>query len=219
MSPQNASKHNFCEKKRLQKLTAIEKNIWRLGLKRIAGVDEAGRGPLAGPVVAAACIIPEGLFFEGINDSKLLSIKVRRSLFESLISHKEVVYGVGEVSHTVIDEINILQATFLAMREAIFSLKEKPDYIIVDGVKIPGIVNQNIIKGDQKSQSIAAASIIAKCRRDELMVGWHEKYPEYGFDQHKGYGTPQHMAALKKHGPSPIHRRSFAPLHSTPEVR
>ena len=199
------------EKKRLLDLVKLEKAAEAEGFSCIAGIDEAGRGPLAGPVVAAACIFKEPLFFPGINDSKLLSPKKREQLFLELTNHPNVLYGIGIISHTIIDEINILQATHRAMHEAIANLKEEPDYLLVDGLQLKiSTPSRKVIKGDRLSQTIAAASIIAKETRDALMLDYHQKYPEYGFDAHKGYGTKRHRDALKEHGFSPIHRRSFS---------
>lgn len=201
------------EKARLDELTRYEAEARAQGYRLIAGIDEAGRGPLAGPVVAAACIIPEGIFFEGINDSKQLSPKQRCHLYESLISHPSIVYGIGSSDAREIDEVNIYQATILAMLRAVEALTTHPDYLLVDGMKLPHptIPVLKIIKGDTLSQSIAAASILAKETRDRLMGEYHERWPEYHFDRHKGYGTEKHLEALSLHGPCPIHRLSFAP--------
>lgn len=205
----------MAEQDRLQQLLRYEEAARRLGYRFIAGVDEAGRGPLAGPVVAAACSIPEGIFFPGINDSKQLTAKQRASLFKEITTHPDVVYGVGIVSHEVIDQINILQASIKAMIDAVEALKIAPDYLLVDGLKLPHPTpSEKIIKGDAKSQSIAAASIIAKETRDGLMETYHEKWPHYGFDRHKGYGTKKHVEAIRKHGPCPIHRSTFEPVKS-----
>lgn len=192
-------------------LLAYEKKAHAIGYKLIAGVDEAGRGPLAGPVVAAACLIQPGTRFVGINDSKLLSPQKRKHFFEKLTHHPKVVFGIGISDHTLIDQINILQATKVAMLQALEALSMQPDYILIDAVKLSykGIPTESIIRGDQLSQSIAAASIIAKETRDEMMRSLHRTYPAYGFDQHKGYGTRQHLEALEKFGPCSIHRRSF----------
>ena len=180
----------------------------------LAGVDEAGRGPLAGPVVAAACIID--IDIPGINDSKKLTPVQRRHLFERLTSEEKVIYGVGIVDHTVIDEINILQATIRAMIEALDNLSTTPNFALVDGMAIPHptIENEQVIKGDAKSLSIAAASIIAKETRDRIMCEYHERWPEYGFDKHKGYGTLKHRQAIEEFGPCPIHRTTFEPIRS-----
>ncbi len=203
------------EYERLKQLTELETDARNTGYACIAGVDEAGRGPLAGPVVAAACCISEGVFFPGINDSKLLSPNIRRALFEDLTTHEEVQFSFAFVSEQVIDEINILQATLEAMRQAVKKLKKTPDYLLIDGTHLIGeeIPSEKVIRGDRRSQSIAAASIIAKETRDQLMLDYHKQYPEYGFEQHKGYGTKKHREALLKYGPCPIHRRSFAPVN------
>lgn len=202
------------ERERLKKLVTFEKRAYERGFKRIAGIDEAGRGPLAGPVVAAVCIIPPDCYFPTINDSKLLTPKQRSSLFEQLTTHDRIVYAYACIEASQIDEINIYQATLLAMKGAVSQLKEKPDYLLVDGLLLTyeGISTEKIIKGDQLSQSIAAASIIAKEVRDRQMREFDRQYPEYGFAQHKGYGTPQHKEALVKYGPSPIHRKTFSPV-------
>ncbi|AAF73545.1 ribonuclease HII [Chlamydia muridarum str. Nigg] len=201
-----------------QELLFREKSVFedqaiKQGYSRIAGVDEAGRGPLAGPVVAGACILPGGKLFLGIDDSKKLSPKQRRYLYELLLEDPEVTCGVGVVSVERIDEINILEATKEAMVQAIASLRSTPDFLLVDGLFLPHeIPCLKIIKGDSRSVSIAAASIIAKEYRDELMRKLHSEYPEYGFDKHKGYGTVAHLQALKQFGPCVYHRKSFSPV-------
>ncbi len=208
------------EWQRLQELTSFERAAHCQGFKRVVGLDEAGRGPLAGPVVAAACYIPYGLYFPGINDSKKLSAKQRAILFEQLRSDARIFYGLGIVSHLIIDKINIYQATLQAMQAALDALSEKlgclPDCLLVDGMTVSygQLPCQKIIKGDAKSQSIAAASILAKCKRDQLMVEYHHRFPEYGFDQHKGYGTLAHREKIKLHGSCAIHRQSFYPIKS-----
>lgn len=177
----------------------------------ICGIDEAGRGPLAGPVVAAAAILPADCTILYLNDSKKLSEKRREELFLE-IQEKAVAYGVGIVSPAVIDEINILQATYEAMRQAISKLTVEPQIYLNDAVIIPGIdvkKQVKIIKGDAKSVSIAAASVLAKVTRDHMMIEYDKLYPEYGFAKHKGYGTKVHMDAIREHGICPIHRRSF----------
>lgn len=176
----------------------------------IAGIDEAGRGPLAGPVVAAAVVLPKDAVILYLNDSKKVSEKKRESLYEEIIE-KAVAVGVGIVPPSVIDEINILQATYLAMKKAIEELEIKPDILLNDAVTIPDILIEQvpIIKGDAKSVSIAAASIIAKVTRDRMMRGYDQLYPDYGFASHKGYGTKVHIEAIKAHGICPIHRHSF----------
>lgn len=176
----------------------------------ICGIDEAGRGPFAGPVVAGAVVLPPGLKIEGLNDSKQVSPRRREELFEE-IKEKAVSYGIGISSPARIDEINILQATFEAMRHAVEDLDVVPDLLLNDAVTIPQIpIRQvGIIKGDAKSLSIAAASIMAKVTRDRLMVEYAELYPEYAFESNKGYGSKEHREALLHHGPCPIHRRTF----------
>ena len=176
----------------------------------ICGIDEAGRGPLAGPVVAAAAVLPKDCQIFYLNDSKKLSEKKRDLLFDE-IKEKAVAYGIGIVSPQVIDEINILQATYEAMRQAISQLNVIPEILLNDAVTVPGvdIMQVPIVKGDAKSVSIAAASILAKVTRDRMMMEYDQIYPEYGFAKHKGYGTAAHIAALKEYGPCPIHRRTF----------
>lgn len=211
-TPKN--KLSKAEKRRLQDLLIYEIAAQQQGHTVIAGVDEAGRGPLAGPVVAAACIIPMDLLIAGIDDSKKLSPKKRQSLFEQLTKDHRIYFGVGIVSHEEIDRINILQASIQAMLLAVAQLTNKPTYLLVDGLKLPHptIPSEKILQGDQRSYNIAAASIIAKETRDRLMEEEHKKWPDYGFDKNKGYGTEYHLAALAKHGPCPIHRRSFEPV-------
>lgn len=187
-----------------------EQKYWSAGLRHVAGVDEAGRGPLAGPVVAAAVIFSPGVLIPGVNDSKKLSEKRREALFHT-IHAQALAVGIGIVGHDVIDRINILQASFLAMNKALEHLTVKPDQLLVDGnfFRHELYPVENIIKGDALSHSIAAASIIAKVTRDALMMELHEQYPQYGFSKHKGYGTQVHIAAIRAHGYSPVHRRSF----------
>lgn len=204
------------EKKRLLEMLIYEEIARKEGYRVIAGIDEAGRGPLAGPVVAAACVLPEGLFLPNLNDSKKLTPKIREKLFEQLTKHPGVVYGVGMIEAEEIDQVNIYQATILAMWQAVNKLTVSPDCLLVDGMKLshPTLYCQKIIKGDQLSQSIAAASIIAKETRDRLMRKHHERWPMYGFDQHKGYGTAHHLEAIQLYGPCLIHRDSFEPMKS-----
>ena len=190
-----------------------EHQRWQNGRQIVAGVDEAGRGPLAGPVVAAAVVFPPSLSDTfGINDSKKLSPKNRERL-KPLIEDIALAIGVGIVDHVDIDRINILQATYKAMQIAVQQLSFTPDFVLIDGRGIPDLEMpcESIIKGDSKSVSIAAASIIAKVTRDHIMIDMHEKFPQYGFAQHKGYGTKKHIQAIREHGLSPIHRRSFRP--------
>ncbi len=198
------------ENARLLKMCETEKACRRMGYKYIAGVDEAGRGPLAGPVYAAAVILPEGCMIKGINDSKKLTEKKREELFD-VICEKALAYCIADVSEKRIDEVNILNATFEAMNKAVSGLKIRPDYVLIDGNRIKGmeIPHETIVKGDAKSISIAAASILAKVSRDRQMYKEAVKYPEYGFDKHKGYGTKAHCDAILKYGPCEIHRRTF----------
>ena len=181
-----------------------------LGLHVICGVDEAGRGPLAGPVCAAAGILPEHLQIPGLNDSKKLTDKKRRELFP-VIQQQAIAYGIGLASEAEIDEINILQATFLAMRRALSQLSIRPEIALIDGNRETdfGLPVKTVVKGDSLSANIAAASVLAKVTRDNIMVELAQQYPEYGFEIHKGYGTKAHYEALRTYGPSPIHRRSF----------
>ncbi len=180
------------------------------GYTAVCGVDEAGRGPLAGPVCAAAVILPQGLVIEGLNDSKKLSEKKREQLYDKVVENA-LAWSVAFASEAEIDEINILQATFLAMKRAVEGLTVKADYALIDGNRMPplDINGETVIKGDSLSMSIAAASIIAKVTRDRLMLEIDKEYPQYLFSQHKGYGTALHYEMLEKHGISPVHRRSF----------
>ena len=197
------------EKERTHLLYVYEREQ-RVCASFIAGVDEVGRGPLAGPVVAAAVILPSDYEITGLNDSKKLSEK-RREAMDEIIRREAVSFGIGLISQDRIDEINILQATYEAMRLALEQLSRAPDMILADAVTIPGIETRQlpIIKGDAKSASIAAASIIAKVYRDHLMIEYDSLYPEYGFARNKGYGTKEHINALKEFGPTPLHRKSF----------
>ena len=181
-----------------------------LGYANICGVDEAGRGPLAGPVYAAAVILPQGLVVEGLNDSKKLSEKKRELLYDKVIE-SAVAWSVGIATEQEIDEVNILQATYLAMRRAVEGLALKADYALIDGNRMPplDVDGETVIKGDSLSMSIAAASIIAKVTRDRFMLELDKEYPEYLFAKHKGYGTALHYEMIEKHGISPVHRRSF----------
>lgn len=194
---------------RLERMKEYERKYE--GYSIVCGIDEAGRGPLAGPVVAAAAVLPMDATILWLNDSKKLSEKRREELFQE-IQEKAVTFGVGVVSPAVIDEINILKATYEAMRQAVSALSSEPDILLNDAVIIPGIDEKKqvkIIKGDAKSVSIAAASILAKVTRDRMMGEYDKLYPEYGFAQHKGYGTKAHMDAIREFGVCPIHRRSF----------
>ena len=188
----------------------FEKEALAKGYKSVCGVDEAGRGPLAGPVCAAAVILPEGVIIDGVNDSKKLSEKKRESLFD-VIREQALSYSIAYATVDEIEEINILNATMLAMRRAIDGRDIKADYAMIDGNKIPplDIDAECIVKGDAKSMSIACASILAKVSRDRLLYKYAEEYPMYGFDKHKGYGTKVHREAILKYGPCPYHRKSF----------
>ena len=195
----------------MNELWKYEHAAYQEGIDLVCGVDEAGRGPLAGPVCAAAVILPRDLEIEGLNDSKKLSDKRRRALY-AVITEQALSYGIAMVDEKVIDEINILQATFLAMRQAVLQLSEKPALALVDGNREPDfgdIPIKTIIKGDSLSANIAAASILAKVTRDRFMEGQDAIYPQYGFCVHKGYGTKAHYEALRAYGPCPIHRRTF----------
>ncbi len=188
----------------------IENRFFAQGYRVVCGVDEAGRGPLAGPVCAAAVILPPNLEISGLTDSKKLSDKRRRELFP-IICEQAIAYGIGFAEHDEIDRVNILQATFLAMERAMAALSVKPELALIDGnrEKDFGLPVQTVIKGDSLSASIAAASILAKVSRDDVMLEMAQKYPEYGFDIHKGYGTKAHYEALRTYGPCPIHRMTF----------
>ena len=211
------------ELERLQQLKKIEEELYmQKGLKTIAGIDEAGRGPLAGPVVVACCLMPRNSMIEGVNDSKKIAEKKREKLYES-ITEEAISYGVGIIGQTEIDEINILNATKKGLTKAIQEMEEKlkqkaelgiikPDAILVDAltkIDTDGIPYQSIVHGDAISYSIACSSIIAKVTRDRMMRQWDEIYPQYGFAKHKGYGTAAHIQAIKEYGLCPLHRRSF----------
>lgn len=198
-----------------EQLTLLEQELRSEGFCRIVGVDEAGRGPLAGPVYAAACIIPEGLFFDGIDDSKKLTAVERELLFEAITSHPNVQYAIAFADEKLIDKINILRATFHAVREALTKLSGQFDLALIDGSYLPKPFPwpaRTIVKGDALVQSISAASILAKVSRDRFMKEQDEKYPGYGFAHHFGYATPEHLAAIEKLGPCDLHRKSFAPF-------
>lgn len=210
------------EKLRFSRMSTYEKELWGKGLSLIAGVDEAGRGPLAGPVVAAAVILCKDTFLFGLDDSKKLSPRKRAEIFPEIWREARAV-GVGVVSEVIIDRINILQATWLAMRRAVADLsalpiqaeqKVSPDYLLVDGMIIPklDILQLAIVNGDSKSISIAAASVVAKVTRDRIMVEQDKHFPQYGFAGHKGYGTKGHLRALDEYGVCSLHRRSFRPV-------
>ena len=204
-----------------QRMLECERQLTQQGFRRIAGVDEAGRGPLAGPVVAAAVILPATWIdggmpheLERLNDSKQLSETQRDQFFEIIVSHPEISFGIAGNDATEIDRWNILQATHRAMNAALAKLSPAPDHALVDGraVKSLAVPQTALVKGDSRSYSIAAASVLAKVTRDRMMLEFHSRWPQYGFAEHKGYGTPQHLLALTEHGPCPIHRMTFAPL-------
>ncbi|HSY75001.1 MAG TPA: ribonuclease HII [Dongiaceae bacterium] len=199
----------------------FERALWQKNLARVAGVDEAGRGPLAGPVVAAAAILPSHWSetslpreLDGLNDSKQLTKIQRENFFHFITNCGEIHFAVAQIDATQIDEINILQATHRAMNDALAKLNPQPQHALVDGraVKTMRVPQTAIVKGDARSYSIAAASVLAKVTRDRLMLEFHTQFPEYGFAEHKGYGTAKHLAAIAAHGACPIHRKSFAPL-------
>ena len=191
-----------------------ENELRAQGHKFVAGLDEVGRGPLAGPVCAAAVILPNDFDHPVLNDSKKLTEKQRERIYDELTSSKQVHWRCIFVEVEEIDRINILQASREAMRRALLGLKKKPHYALIDGLPVPDfpIPQRALVKGDSISYSIAAASVIAKVTRDRLMMKLHKKYPHYGFASHKGYGTPMHLEALRLHGPCPLHRRSFEPV-------
>ena len=199
------------EWRRLKDLSHFEDIAREKGFKQICGIDEAGRGPLAGPVVACACIIPPNILISGIDDSKKLLPQKREEIFKQLVQDPRIIYSIGSIDAEEIDRINISQATIQAMLLAISGLETQPDYLLVDGLKLPHpkIPSEKIIKGDTLSQSIAAASIIAKVTRDRMMMEFDRKWPEYGFSSNKGYGTAKHLKALQQYGPTSIHRLSF----------
>ncbi|MBO8171049.1 MAG: ribonuclease HII [Bacillaceae bacterium] len=195
------------------RMTRLEQNLYSQNYQRIAGVDEVGRGPIAGPVVAAAVILPRDFYLPGLNDSKQVPPSLRDAYYVEIMD-KAVAVATGVSSVAVIDEINIYQASLRAMKEAVLALDPQPEITLNDAVTIPDLQLDQVpvIGGDGKSVSIAAASIVAKVTRDRMMAEYAKQYPEYGFDQNVGYGTPNHYEALKKYGPTPIHRRSFKPV-------
>jgi ribonuclease HII len=199
------------ELERLTKIKEIEKDLYSKGFKNICGIDEAGRGPLAGPVVVAGVIMPQDSMIEGINDSKKVTEKRREKLYD-VIKEEAISYSIAVIDHHIIDDINILNATKQGVTEVVDGLDVKPDLIIVDAlthINTRGIPYEPIIKGDAKCYNIAAASILAKVTRDRIMRQWDEIYPQYGFSSHKGYGTAKHIAAIKEYGLCPIHRLTF----------
>lgn len=198
------------ELNRLKNMLEIEDKLYSEGYNFVCGVDEAGRGPLCGPVVAAAVILPKDEYIEGVNDSKKLTEKKREKLYDDIMM-KAVAASIGISDVDVIEKVNILNATKLAMKQAIEKLSIKPDYVLIDGNQMIdiNIKAETVVSGDAKSESIAAASIIAKVTRDRMLIEFDKKYPEYGFAKHKGYGTKAHIEAIKKYGLTPIHRKSF----------
>ena len=195
--------------------SALEAALRKRGYSKVAGIDEAGRGPLAGPVVACAVIIPLGMRLPKLTDSKLLSDRDLSSLYDRLTTSKEVVYGVAVVDHQEIDRINILQASLKAMYQAVEQLTSQPQAAIIDGTFVPETLSMPcfaVVKGDRLCRSVSAASVIAKVTRDRIMLEYDAQWPEYGFALHKGYGTELHLERLRKYGPCPIHRRSFGPV-------
>jgi len=196
-------------------LTKFESDLWADGVDLVAGVDEAGRGPLAGPVVAAAVVLPKKARLEGLADSKMLPPPKRQELALA-IRDQAVAVGVGVVDHARIDKVNILRATMEAMRAAVDALGRTPDVALIDGTHAPDLTCpcRCIVGGDALCRAIAAASIIAKTHRDAIMLGLDAEFPAYGFAQHKGYGTPEHLAAIATHGPCPVHRRTFSPFRA-----
>ncbi|MBS4177140.1 ribonuclease HII [Lederbergia citrea] len=202
--------HNY------QSMTQFEQEARIQGYQYIAGIDEAGRGPLAGPVVSAAVILHENSYFQGLNDSKKINEQKRKELYRRIMD-EAIAVGIGIISAEEIDRLNIYEATKKSMREAIQNLSTQPDYLLIDAVNLKSIYPENpIIKGDARSVSIAAASIIAKVTRDQIMKEYHHKYPDYGFNVHMGYGTKIHLEAIKTFGPCSIHRKTFAPLKTMP---
>ena len=201
---------------RLRAMSQHEDRLSLAGFSQIAGVDEAGRGPLAGPVIAAACILSRNRHFEHLNDSKQVTPENRERLFIAITTDPETRFAIGVSDVETIDRVNILQATFLAMRQAVGALQIAPDYLLIDGNQVPKfqIPTLPIIEGDAHSISIAAASILAKVTRDRMMLEWSQKWPQYGFEKHKGYGTAEHLEAIRKWGPCPLHRKSFEPIKS-----
>jgi len=199
---------------RLEKMLAYEKELYAQGIQLIAGVDEVGRGPLAGPVVAAAVILPENCKIPGLNDSKKIPKSKHQAIYQAVLGQALSV-GIGVKDNQVIDQVNIYEATKLAMLEAIQELDQQPQHLLIDAMKLDLPISQtSIIKGDANSLSIAAASIVAKVTRDQMMAAYDQEYPGYDFGQNAGYGTSKHLEGLEKHGVTPIHRRSFEPIKS-----
>ncbi|EFV99383.1 ribonuclease HII [Streptococcus australis] len=203
---------------RLEKMLTYEKELYAQGIQLIAGVDEVGRGPLAGPVVAAAVILPENCKILGLNDSKKIPKSKHQAIYQAVLDQALSV-GIGVKDNQVIDQVNIYEATKLAMLEAIQELDQQPQHLLIDAMKLDVPISQtSIIKGDANSLSIAAASIVAKVTRDQMMAAYDQEYPGYDFGQNAGYGTTKHLEGLEKHGVTPIHRRSFEPIKSMTDV-
>jgi ribonuclease HII len=201
------------ERERLSRMFSYERQVWAMGYRLVAGLEEAGRGPLAGPVVAAAVILPGEAYLPGLDDSKRLSARRRQELYE-LIRERAVAIGIGMVHPEGIDEANVMMATYKAMVKAVNHLAVSPDYLLIDALHLPGVTHPQspIVGGEGLSCSIAAASIVAKVTRDNHMIEMDRLYPQYGFAHHKGYGTAEHREALEKYGPCPIHRKTFGPV-------
>lgn len=203
---------------RLEKMLAYEKELYAQGVQLIAGVDEVGRGPLAGPVVAAAVILPENCKIPGLNDSKKIPKSKHQAIYQAVLD-QALSIGIGVKDNRIIDQVNIYEATKLAMLEAIQELEPQPQHLLIDAMKLDLPISQtSIIKGDANSLSIAAASIVAKVTRDQMMIAYDQEYPGYDFSQNAGYGTTKHLEGLEKQGVSPIHRRSFEPIKSMTDV-
>ncbi|EGJ38996.1 Ribonuclease HII [Streptococcus sanguinis] len=199
---------------RLEQMLRYEKELYQAGYQTIAGIDEVGRGPLAGPVVAAAVILPPGCKIKGLNDSKKIPKKKHQEIYQAVLD-KALAVGIGLMNSEIIDQVNIYEATKLAMKEALSKLSLKPDYLLIDAMKLDiDIPQESIIKGDANSLSIAAASIVAKVTRDKLMADYDKEYPGYDFAQNAGYGTKSHLQGLERHGVTPIHRKTFEPVKS-----
>ena len=206
------------EDERLEGMLAYEKELYTQGIQLIAGVDEVGRGPLAGPVVAAAVILPKGCKIPGLNDSKKIPKSKHKEIYEAVLQ-KAIAIGIGVKDNQVIDQVNIYEATKLAMMEAIGQLEPQPQHLLIDAMRLDLPISQtSIIKGDANSLSIAAASIVAKVTRDQMMAAYDQEYPGYDFAQNAGYGTSNHLEGLERHGVTPIHRRSFEPIKSMTDL-
>ncbi len=199
---------------RLEQMLRYEKELYKAGYQAIAGIDEVGRGPLAGPVVAAAVILPLGCKIKGLNDSKKIPKKKHQEIYQAVMD-KALAVGIGLMDSNIIDQVNIYEATKLAMKEALSKLSLKPDYLLIDAMKLDvEIPQESIIKGDANSLSIAAASIVAKITRDKLMADYDKEFPRYGFAKNAGYGTKSHLQGLERNGVTPIHRKTFEPVKS-----